>query len=239
MTRSGALTAAAAVATAAIAVLSWRVAALPVGSQTGGAAWQAAYWIALGVLILSWLLLGRLVLGGRVATAALRKYVLAGAAPSGDRPARSTPRCATCGRPGRCSARSPWRRCGWLPGVARRWPVSRLRSAPSSFSRRWSSRGTSRLAARTRRARRRRTHPAGDARGRAGCPHHAGRAVRAGVPERLGDHPHRDHRRVAAHPARARTSAGAGGRAVHEQPDLVAAVAARDARIMAVRYQPW
>lgn len=26
---------------------------------------------------------------------------------------------------------------------------------------------------------------------------------------------------------------------VHEQPDLVAAVAARDARIMAVRYQPW
>jgi hypothetical protein len=81
MTRSGALTAAAAVATTAIAVVSWRVAALPVGSRVGGAAWTAAYWTALAVLILTWLLLGRLVLSERAAAAALRRYVLAAATP--------------------------------------------------------------------------------------------------------------------------------------------------------------
>lgn len=64
-----------------MAVVSWRVAALPVGSRAGGAAWTAAYWAALAVLILSWLLLGRLVLSERVAAAALRRYVLAAAAP--------------------------------------------------------------------------------------------------------------------------------------------------------------
>ena len=81
MTRSGVLTAAAAVATTAIAVVSWRVAALPVGWRAGGSAWTAAYWAALCLLILSWVLLGRLVLRERVAVAELRRYVLAAAAP--------------------------------------------------------------------------------------------------------------------------------------------------------------